>query len=65
MSLANYGWAVIDCNGKPWWDEMCVCEDRGPLADIVKELNEEGLHADPRAPYRVVRLYWNETKRRK
>ena len=33
--------------------EICVCEDRGPLEDIIKEFNED----EPDENYRVVELF--------
>ena len=53
----TYGYGIVDRNGDPWWEEACVCQDRGPLDDEVANLNEE--RADPRYPYRVVKLYLN------
>lgn len=55
----HYGWGIIDKDGKPWWDEACVCEDKHPMADAVASLNDEDYaDIDPRCPYRVAELFW-------
>jgi hypothetical protein len=49
-----YGYGIVDKDNKPWWDESCVCADRGPLDSLIVDLNDD--HGDPRCPYRVVTL---------
>ena len=51
----KYGYGIINFRGEAWWDDSCVCEDREPLDDIVRELNEN--HGEG-TPYRVVTLYF-------
>ena len=59
-----YGFGIVDVDGKPWWGEACVCEDREPLLEVVDALNDYVM-ADPRGPYRVVELAWVKTPRLK
>ena len=54
----GYGYGIVDKDGIPWWDGSCVCEDRGPMLDIVCKLNDDA--DDSRRPYRVVALLWRE-----
>ncbi len=54
----EYGYGIVDKDGIPWWDGSCVCEDRGPMWDIVCGLNDDA--DDSRRPYRVVALLWGE-----
>lgn len=55
-----YGYGIIDSKGKAWWDESCVCQDRGPLQDLVDETNN---HPDQvYNPLRVVALYYRTAK---
>lgn len=54
-----YGFGIVDKDGNPYWAEDCVCEDREPLDDMVRDLNwyRGSAEHDDRIPYRVVRLY--------
>ena len=56
----TYGYGIIDRHGKPWWDESCVCQDRGPMQEQVAHLNDrlDTEWDEVRAPFRVVRLIW-------
>ena len=54
----TYGYGIIDRHGKPWWDESCVCQDRGPMQELVANLNDRLERNKYRAPFRVVRLVW-------
>jgi hypothetical protein len=68
MKNRIYGFGIVDKAGNPYWDEVCVCEDREPLDDICADLNSCNGSAehDHRIPYRVVRLYFQmATKRNK
>lgn len=58
----EYGFAIVDRHGEPWWDEACVCQDRGPMDDTVETLNDSADYEgdDERAPYRVVQLLYVE-----
>ena len=59
MKRKVYGYGIVDKKGTPWIDESCVCEDRGTLDDICRDLNEFGRYSekhDHRIPYRVVTL---------
>ena len=60
----TYGYGIIDRNGNAWWDEACVCKDRAPLLETVRDLNDP-LYEDGLAPFRVVRLYWESKARKK
>jgi hypothetical protein len=58
----RFGYGIVDKKGKPFWDEDCVCQDRGTLEmEVVPGLNEMDEIADPeiyaRQPFRVVALY--------
>ncbi len=54
-----YGYGIVGKSGKPWWDDACVCQDRAPMADTVKGLNDKFWKAEPgEQPYRVVRLFY-------
>ena len=53
-----YGYGIIDRHGKPWWSEDCVCQDRGPMQELVAHLNDRLERDKYRAPFRVVRLVW-------
>ena len=60
-----YGYGIVDCNGQPWWDESCVSEEPNCLREVCETLNDPVCN-DPRfGPYRVVRLFWISSKRRK
>ena len=48
-----YGYGIVDKNNHVYWDDTCVCEDRGPMEEICETLNDED---DPLAPYRVIQL---------
>jgi len=66
LKRINYGWGIVGRSGKPWWDEACVCEDRGPLLETVANLNDDswargGVTGDH--PYRVVRLFYETRKK--
>jgi len=50
-----YGWGIVDKDGAPYWSEYCVCEDREPMDDEVKNLNDSD---GKNCPYRVVKLYF-------
>ena len=50
------GYTIVDKDGNPSWGGDW-CEDRGPIDDIVDNLNDSD---DPRRPYRVVELRWVE-----
>jgi len=61
MKYKIYGYGIVDKNGKPWWDESCVCENRAPMDDECKNLNSYSrgfAENDNRIPYRVVRLLY-------
>ena len=63
----KYGYGIVDRHGTPWWDEACVCEDRGPLLTQVNDMNSGDWSSpedDARAPFRVVRLFWKATARK-
>lgn len=64
MARYSYGWGIVNKLGEPWWDESCVCEDRTPLDDTVRNLNDP-MEKDAAAPYRVVRLYFQSRGRRR
>lgn len=55
LKLRKYGFGIVDRNGEPYWAEDCVCADRDPLEGLLVDLNYPD---DPKAPYKVVRLYW-------
>ena len=74
MKLARrfYGYGIVGKSGKPWWDEACVCKDRGPLQETVGTLNEAVTvagHISGKSPtsdqfYRVVRLFYETRGKR-
>lgn len=67
MKMKFWSYGIVQADGTAWMDERCVCEDRGPLDDIVRDLNDELLFAEAMfiAPLRVVRLYYPVKKKRK
>lgn len=49
-------WAIVNPDGSLWVAESCVCEDREPLNDQVRDLNADaGLTVEK--GYRVIALY--------
>lgn len=50
---------ITDCDGKPYFDEICVDADGGLLADVVDSLNEvvEAHDVENESCYSVVALY--------
>jgi hypothetical protein len=55
-------YAVAGPDGRPWFSEDCVCEDREPLEnELIPYLN-----GDAKPPkYRVVALYAREPRRKR
>ena len=49
----KYGYGIVDKDGKVYWEEGCVCEDKEPLESTCEAIND---YEDPRAPYRVAEL---------
>ena len=58
-----YGYGIVGKSGKPWWDEACVCQDRAPMDEAAKVLNDALNDTDSQRPYRVVRLFYETRKR--
>lgn len=57
-TMVKFGYGIVDADGKPYWDEMCVAEDRQVLeSEVLPSLNERDPLRTHRAPYRVVTLY--------
>ena len=48
-----YGYGIVDKDNHVYWDDACVCEDKGPMDETCEALND---YDDPRAPYRVIQL---------
>ncbi len=65
MTRKVYGYGIVDRFGAPWWDEGCVCQDRGPLLETTTMLNDklDIGYEEERAPFRVVSLFWNGRKK--
>lgn len=60
----TYGYGIVNCRGETYWDESCVCEDRGPLQELAATMNAHRCYGGE--PFRVVRLFWmSSTKRRR
>lgn len=61
-----YGYGIVDRDGKPYYDESCVCQDSEPMQEIISQLNQtvklnnRSVVYDVRCPYRVVRLLYQE-----
>jgi hypothetical protein len=58
----KFGYGIVDKDGKPYWDEACVCQDRQILeAEILPNLNDpygpSVPEIDSRQPFRVVTLW--------
>jgi hypothetical protein len=63
MTLHTYGYGIVDKDGKPWCSEACVCQDREPMDEQVDTLNDSSVYeADTRAPYKVVRLVFEDKR---
>lgn len=45
-------YAIVDNDGKMYFEEICVCEDDGPMKDICNEMNQD----EPERKYKVVGL---------
>ncbi len=58
MSRKPFLWVIVEPNGTPWMSESCVCQDREPLIDDVRELNADREIGQGR--YTVVALYRRE-----
>lgn len=65
----HYGYGIVDKDGNPHWDEDCVCIDPEPMQDKVRYMNDGteifdeeccAIGHEPPAPYRVVKLYWED-----
>ena len=57
----KYGYGIVDRQGNVFWDESCVCADRGPLLEQVQNMNYDEAAG---APFRVVKLFWQSSARR-
>jgi len=54
-----YGYGIVGRSGASFWNEGCVCQDRGPMQETVEGLNDEiYCDEDMERPYRVVRLFY-------
>ncbi|EHD22091.1 MULTISPECIES: hypothetical protein [Brenneria] len=51
----TFMYAIMTPDGRPYFDEFCVCEDRGLLEDEIYYLNEDMADGEPK--YSVVPLY--------
>ena len=53
--MKRYGFGIVDKDGRPHFDEMCVCETPEEMQESVDGMNE---HCFEKYPYRVVELFY-------
>lgn len=66
LTRCVYGYGIVGKSGTPWWDEACVAKYYDSLALVVLNLNEiacETSGAPTDQPYRIVRLFYETSKR--